>query len=88
MIDICKKSSKIPVFYAYIIAFQARKDRNLQDCDVAPSNNLCYQGANYIRQNRQLLVNRYGHQASKIAERLGPNSVAVFLIEPDFWFAA
>ena len=66
MIDICKKSSKIPVFYAYIIAFQARKDKGLQDCNIDPDKNLCFLGADYIRNNRQLLVERYTHQASKI----------------------
>ena len=45
----------------------------------------CHYGAKYIRDNRQHLVDRYNHQAFKIAERLGRNGVAIFLIEPDFW---
>jgi hypothetical protein len=86
MIDICKSGSKIPVFYSYIIAFQARKDKGLQNCNIDPDQNLCIHGADYIRENRQLLVDRYTHQASKIAERLGSDGSAIFLMEPDLWF--
>jgi hypothetical protein len=86
MIDICKNNNKIPVFYSYIIAFEARKSAGLQDCNVDPNHNLCYHGSQYIRDNRQLLVSRYTHQASKISERLGRDKPAIFLIEPDFWY--
>ena len=85
MIDICKQQNKIPVFYAYIIAFEARYNQGIQDCDVDTNNNLCIYGAQYIRQNRQYLVQRYAYQSTQIATRFGRNNVALFLIEPDFW---
>ena len=85
MIDECKKINKLPVFYSYIIAFEARQRQGLQDCDVSPTNNLCTRGSQFIKDNRALLVSRYTHWASKIAERLGKNSSAIFLMEPDFW---
>lgn len=86
MIKKCKQLGKIPVFYGYIIAFEARAKNGLQDCDVDPINNLCHKGANFIRNNRALLVSRYTHQASKIAEALGDrNAPCVFIMEPDFW---
>ena len=87
MIDKCKQFAKTPVFYAYIIAFQARAMMGLQDCDVDPNNNLCKKGSQFIRDNRALLVSRYTHWAKSIANRLGnKNTECVFLIEPDFWF--
>jgi hypothetical protein len=41
MIKQCISKNKIPLFYSYIIAFEARAKAGLQDCDVAGSNNLC-----------------------------------------------
>ena len=67
MITACKSAGKIPVFYAYVIAFEARYRANLQDCDVSGSNNLCTDGSNWIRNNRALIVSRYRHQATSIA---------------------
>ena len=67
MINACKANGKIPVFYAYIIAFEARYRADLQDCDVRPYNNLCTNGADFIRKNRDLIVSRYRHQATSIA---------------------
>lgn len=76
--------NKMPLFYAYIIAFEARTKAGLKDCDVGTPS-LCQNGADFIRNNRAFLVNRYSYQASKIAEIIGRNANAVFLIEPDFW---
>jgi len=51
------KSFKINESYLIkIIAFEARRDWGLQDCDVSSSNSLCTNGANYIRNKRQHLV--------------------------------
>lgn len=86
MIKTAKQLNKMPVFYAYIIAFQGRAMYGYKDCDVDPVNNLCRKGANFIRNNRQLLVSRYAHQSSEIAKALGNrNAECIFLIEPDFW---
>ena len=68
MIKAVKKAGKIPLFYAYVIAFEARYRANLQDCDVSSSSNLCTDGSNWIRNNRALIVSRYKHQATEIAK--------------------
>lgn len=86
MVKKAKAFGKIPLFYAYIIAFEARAKFGFQDCDVHPTNNLCFNGAKFIRENRALLVSRYTHQAKAIANALGdPNANCIFVIEPDFW---
>ena len=41
MIKQCIAKNKTPLFYSYIIAFEARAKAGLQDCDVSGSNNLC-----------------------------------------------
>lgn len=68
MIRATKAAGKIPLFYAYIIAFEGRFRKGLQDCDVSSTNNLCTDGSNFIRENRALLVSRYKHQATQIAK--------------------
>ena len=46
-----------PVFYAYVIAFLARRLAGLQDCDVGqPPLTLCARGASFVRQHRQLIT--------------------------------
>ena len=83
MLETCIKLKKLPVFYSYIIAFEARNKQGLKDCDVGhPS--LCEQGSNFIRNNRDYLVGRYKYQAQNIAKYLGKDGKAVFQIEPDF----
>lgn len=72
------------VFYAYVIAFEARNTWGLQDCDVG-SPSLCERGCNFIRQNRDRILERYDHHSSNIARIIGRDSFAVFLLEPDFW---
>jgi hypothetical protein len=74
---------KTALFYGYVIAFQARADMGIQDCDVNPGYSLCNKGANYIRQNRQKLVDRYSHQAKSIAGALGKDKEVLFVMEPD-----
>ena len=74
---------KTALFYGYVIAFQARADMGLQDCDVNPGFSLCNKGANYIRQNRQKLVDRYAHQAQSIAGALGKDKEVLFVMDPD-----
>jgi hypothetical protein len=85
MLNCCIKNGKIPLFYAYVIAFEARNMMGLQDCDVDPQNNLCHYGAQFIRNNRAYLVGRYNYQASEISKIVGASAKVVFLIEPDFW---
>lgn len=84
MLDVCTKNNKIPLFYAYVIAFEARSKSGLQDCDVGTPN-LCQQGAEFIRNNRQSLVNKYTEHATAIAARYGKDKPVIFVMEPDFW---
>lgn len=80
-----KKTGKIPVMYGYVIAFEQRI-LNINDCDNGDINtSLCKKGANFIRKNKARILERYSMQASKVAEYLGRDKTAVFLIEPDFY---
>ena len=85
MVYDCKTYRKIPVFYGYVIAFTARSEQGLQDCDVQYNNNLCTDGANFIRGNNDKIVNIYRNIGSQVSSILGRDATAVFLIEPDFW---
>jgi len=87
MLAKAKSLNKIPVLYGYIIAFEARNLQGLSDCDVHNEfSSLCEQGANFIRNNRNLILSRYSMHSKKIAEYMGESSTAIFLIEPDFWY--
>jgi hypothetical protein len=83
-LDRMKALGKTPVFYSYQIAFEARAQRDLQDCDVRNFNNLCTDGAQFIRERRDYLVSRYKYQAQNIAGKIGRDSLVVFFMEPDF----
>ena len=83
MLQDAKKFNKLPVFYSYIIAFEARSQWGLKDCDVGTPSH-CQRGSEFIRQKRAFLVERYAYQAKHIAEYLGRDGRCVFLIEPDF----
>ena len=81
-----KASGKTPIFYGYVISFEARNLQGLSDCNVHTNfPTLCQQGANFIRNNRARIIDRYTMQASKVAEIMGAATEAVFLIEPDYW---
>jgi hypothetical protein len=75
---------KIPVFYGYVIAFEARNIMGLQDCNVGTPN-LCQQGSQFIRNYTPRILERYDHHSSHIASYIGTNGFCIFLIEPDFW---
>ena len=49
MLNKAKALGKTPLFYGYVIAFEARAKSKIQDCDVDPNWNLCKEGANFIR---------------------------------------
>lgn len=69
----------------YIIAFLARERAGLLDCDVAvrtPS--LCTDGASFIRQNRDRILDAYSHFAERTADEVGPQAEVLWMIEPDF----
>jgi Cellulose binding domain len=80
-------SNKIPYQYLYVVAGKARTDWGLQDCNVGyPVNQtLCYNGANYIRSNKEFINNSYISIANNIKNTYGVNKDIVLHIEPDFY---
>ena len=84
MLNACNQYKKMPVYYGYTIAFMARAEWGLQDCDVG-SPNLCQKGADYIRANRANILAKYRQIALETAKIIGTNTPMVWLIEPDFW---
>lgn len=85
MLNLTISNNKIPVFYAYVIAFEARAKAGLQDCDSGLTPTLCVGGANFIRNNRAALVGKYTEHATNIAKLWGTTKPIVFIMEPDFW---
>ncbi|MDB5106308.1 MAG: hypothetical protein JWP91_3997 [Fibrobacteres bacterium] len=88
MLNACKPGGKLegrtPVYYSYIIAFTARRDLGLKDCDVGTPN-LCQQGADFIRQKRDRILSQYAKYASETAKVWGTRDPIVWLMEPDYY---
>lgn len=78
-----KLAGKTPVFYSYIIAFTARNDLSLKDCNVGTPN-LCQKGSNFIRQKKDRILAQYAKYASETAKVMGSDPV-VWLMEPDYY---
>ena len=74
---------KTPVYYSYIIAFTARRDWGLLDCDVG-SPSLCERGAEYIRTRWSRITGQYEKYASETARIYG-NRQIIWLMEPDYY---
>jgi hypothetical protein len=79
----CKNNNKTPVIVAYVIAFTARRDKSLQDCNVGTPN-LCQDGANYLRQNRARIMSQYVKYAKGAAGSFGTTNPMVWCMEPDY----
>lgn len=79
-----KLDGKTPVFYSYIIAFTARRDLGLQDCNVGTPN-LCQQGAQYIRTQWGRITGQYDKYASATAKIWGTSKPIIWLMEPDYY---
>lgn len=71
---------------SYIIGFEARKKSNISDCYSPGSNTLCNNGANFIRSNRDHILNQYEITVSELAKVIGRLSRPIFMIEPDYWY--
>lgn len=88
MLKACKPGGKLagmtPVYYSYIIAFTARRDLGLQDCNVG-SPNLCQKGANFIRQKKDRILSQYAKYASETAKAWGTTDPIVWMMEPDYF---
>lgn len=86
MLEKCKEHNKIPVFYAYVIAFEARVKNKLLDCDVVLDGvNLCTDGSCFIKESRDHLINVYSYHANEISKIMDKDATVIFLMEPDFW---
>lgn len=88
LLEACKPGGKLagktPVFYSYILAFTARKDLGLKDCNVGTPN-LCQQGANYIRGQKARILSQYAKYAAETAKTWGTRDPIVWLMEPDYF---
>jgi hypothetical protein len=76
-------TNTIPVLYAYFIGFGGGA-AGLPGCgtnDGGPD--LCTGGAQYIRQNRAIIINQYAQYANAINAVAGQNSV-IWWLEPNF----
>lgn len=88
MLTACKPGGKLagrtPVYYSYILAFTARNDLGLKDCNVGTPN-LCQQGANFIRQKKARILSQYDKYASETAKTWGTQNPVIWMMEPDFY---
>jgi len=75
-------TNAIPVYYAYIIAFQGHA-AGLGDCNLDSSGNLCTDGAQLIRDKRASIVSIYANYA-KMTHQAWPTKPMLWLLEPDF----
>jgi len=75
-------TNAIPVYYAYIIAFQGHS-AGLGDCNLDSSGNLCTDGAQLIRDKRSTILSIYANYA-KMTHQVWPTKPLLWLLEPDF----
>lgn len=85
LLEACRNHNKTPVFYSYIIAFLGRRDNGLGDCDVSGGNNLCTKGAEYIKQNKSRIRDKYSELISAIKNDWGTSKTIIFFMEPDYY---
>jgi hypothetical protein len=79
-------AGKTPALVSYIIAFTARQDQNLQDCNMAGGNNLCTAGATYMRAHLEdRIIPKYETYAKGFAAACGTTQPIIWLMEPDFY---
>lgn len=79
----CKTNNKTPVIIAYVIAFTARRDLGLQDCNVGTPN-LCQQGANYMRTQMPRILKQYAIYATGAETSFGSANKMIWCMEPDY----
>ena len=84
-LEACITYKIIPVYYAYIIAYEANNLWGLYDCNYNIVPSLCQRGAQFIRNNTDRILERYANYSSNVAKFIGTYGNAIFLIEPDFW---
>ena len=76
----------MPAVVSYIIAFAARRDQGLQDCNVSGTTNLCKYGATYLRAHLEdRIIPLYGVYARGFAAACGTTMPMIWLMEPDYY---
>ncbi len=78
-------ANKIPLIYNYIIAGMGRADWGLADCNVNNSNNLCQNGANYVRSHVNEIKQKYLEMAQNVAKTFGTTKPILLYMEPDYY---
>ncbi|HMJ50879.1 MAG TPA: hypothetical protein VK540_02355 [Polyangiaceae bacterium] len=79
-------SGAVLAVVSYIIAFSARRDQGLQDCNVSGQTNLCRYGATYLRarlENR--IIPQYAMYARGFAASCGTTRPIIWMMEPDYY---
>jgi hypothetical protein len=73
------------VYYTYFIGYQANLMGGFGDCnvDMSDGHNLCSDGAQWIRDNRALVVSMYANYARKTHEQ-SPNKPVIWWLEGDY----
>ncbi len=77
-------AGKVPVVVAYVSAFYAKREQNLNDCNVGEPH-LCKHGAEIIKNNVATITNIYRSYAQGYANCLGTSTPIIFEMDPD-WF--
>ena len=80
----CKTNNKTPVIISYVIAFTARRDSGLQDCNVGAAKTLCNGGAQYIRLNMPRILAQYAKYATGAEQSFGSANKMIWCMEPDY----
>jgi hypothetical protein len=75
----------VPAMVAYVIAFTARRDQGLQDCNVSGTTNLCKYGATYIRGHKDRILTNYATYAKGFAQACGISRPLIWMMEPDYY---
>ncbi len=72
------------VYYAYFIGFQANLMGGFGDCNVDDDgHNLCTDGAQWIRDNRELIIQMYAEYARR-TYAASPDKAVIWWLEGDF----
>ncbi|MGC4067900.1 MAG: hypothetical protein QM784_25250 [Polyangiaceae bacterium] len=89
--DGCRAASQVAnakatlVYYTYFIGYQANLMGGFGDCnvDMSDGHNLCSDGAQWIRDNRALIVEMYANYAKKTYEQ-SPSKPVIWWLEGDY----
>lgn len=76
----------VPAIVSYVIAFNARRDEGLEDCNVDDNTNLCRYGATYLRNHLEdRIIPNYRTYAQGFANCYGTTRPIIFMMEPDYY---